>query len=420
MTQDQLAGKGNRELRGMVAALKKQRGEKGAAEVWKRWTNQQCIDYLLPADAPAMPEEYQQNDDAVLPIEQPASLSSSDEEQEVFSDIAFSAGNSGNSGNSTTDASYNSNLQDSDPLPSCYQEVVTVVTDGTSTGSVDGVAALHLDDLRKSGLNNETILAAGIKSIRPCDIANQIGYDVPEVMSAYSIPFDENFSRIKAFYAPDAPTTQKRKLPKYYQKKGTGNRLYIPPALSCKVLMGKEPLYMTEGEKKTLCANQNGFLCIGITGLWNWKRPGTDELIADFDRINLKGRKIILVPDSDYTDPKKNLINAVDRLTTALQLKGAEVWVLQLPHSENRKTGFDDFIVEYGAEAFKNLPSVLMDISPCFRVEHGELRHYPIKEEPLSKVHSRNRIHLLIRIKYELHRRFSDIVGLRITTRSRG
>lgn len=302
-------------------------------------------------------------------------------DQEIFTDIAFSSGNTGNSGNAIADTNNNSNLQDSGPLPTCYQEAVTLVTVGTFTGSVDGIAVLHLDDLRKSGLSNETILVAGIKSIRPCDIAKQIGYDAPEVMSAYSIPFDENFSRVKAFYAPDAPSPQKRKRPKYYQKKGTGNRLYIPPMLSSKILMGKEPIYIAEGEKKALCACQNGFPAVGITGLWNWKRPGTDELIADFDRINLKGRKIILVPDSDHRDPNKNLTNAVERLTRALQLKAAEVWVLQLPHSEDQKTGLDDFIVQHGADAFQKLPKHLMDKAPCFRVEHGELRYYPIKEE---------------------------------------
>lgn len=301
--------------------------------------------------------------------------------REVFADIAFSAGNSGNSGNSTTDTCNNVKLQESASLPTCYQDVVTVVTGGTFTGSVDGVAALHLDDLRKSGLSNETIAAAGIKSIRPCDIAMQIGYEVSEVMSAFNIPFDENFSRLKAFYAPDASTTQKKKMPKYFQKKGSGNRIYIPPSLSSKVLMGNEPLYMTEGEKKTLCANQNGFPCIGITGLWNWKRPGTDELIADFDRINLKGRKIILVPDSDYRDPAKNLTSAVERLTRALQLKGAEVWILQLPHTENGKTGADDFIVKHGADDFGKLPKILMDKVPCFRIERGELLYYDVKEE---------------------------------------
>jgi hypothetical protein len=120
------------------------------------------------------------------------------------------------------------------------------------------------------------------------------------VLSAYRIPFDAGYSRFKLFYSEDAPIGVKR--PKYIQKAGQANRLYIPPSLPEHELQSLSTLYFTEGEKKALKAVQEGLPCIGITGLWNWKRKGTDDLIPDFGNINLAGREIIIIPDSDWLD----------------------------------------------------------------------------------------------------------------------
>ena len=62
---------------------------------------------------------------------------------------------------------------------------------------IAGIAAHHLEDLRKSGLSDDSIVAAGIRSLSPGDISKFIGYDMPDVESAYEIPFNAEFSRIK-------------------------------------------------------------------------------------------------------------------------------------------------------------------------------------------------------------------------------
>lgn len=199
---------------------------------------------------------------------------------------------------------------------------------------VNSLAPLHLQDLRKSGLSDETIVAAGFASVRPCDIAKEIGFNSNEIESAYRIPFDKNNSRYKLFYKTEAKPGVRR--PKYTQKKGTVNRLYIPVFLTSTVLKSLSTLHFTEGEKKALKATQDGLPCIGITGLWNWKKKGTDELIPDFDKIELAGREINIVPDSDWLDlgkdgKPKNLKDAVYRFATALMLRGAIVHIVHLP-----------------------------------------------------------------------------------------
>ena len=91
----------------------------------------------------------------------------------------------------------------------------------------------HYADLKeKSGLSDETIQQAEIKTIPPHQINKLIGFNVPDLISAYEIPYGNGFSRIKAFYekGKEFYANGKRK-PKYLQKKDSGNRLYIPKIL---------------------------------------------------------------------------------------------------------------------------------------------------------------------------------------------
>jgi len=59
---------------------------------------------------------------------------------------------------------------------------------------------LHLEDLRKSGLSDETIKQSGIKTVPPNDINRKLGMNIPSLISCYEIPYDKHFSRFRAFY----------------------------------------------------------------------------------------------------------------------------------------------------------------------------------------------------------------------------
>lgn len=199
----------------------------------------------------------------------------------------------------------------------------------------------HLADLRGSGLSDETILEARISSVRPCDIDREIGFNLPGLVSCYRIPFPPDFKycRFKLFYASGQEhSADGSKKPKYIQRKGTSNRLYIPYGLWDLLQDSKEHLYCTEGEKKALKATQEGIPCFAICGLWNWKQPGQglDRLIQDFDLINWRNRKLFMVPDNDWLLPgkdgkPKNLKQAVFRFCRALQARGAKTEIIMLP-----------------------------------------------------------------------------------------
>lgn len=246
------------------------------------------------------------------------------------------------------------------------------------------LSPLHLKDLQKSGLTYETIKALGIVSVRPCDISKAIGYESTEIESIYRIPFKKGSDRYKVFYKTEAVPGRKR--PKYVQPKGTANRLYIPPTLPEVELQGMSDLYFVEGEKKAAKGVQEGLNCVAITGLWNWKCKGSDELIADFGKINLAGRVVHIVPDSDWlslnkSGKPKNLKQAVYRFATALMLRGAIVNIIYIPADGTDKVGLDDYLLNHSLADFVQLKREKVSPRPCFRNEAGSLHYYGVDED---------------------------------------
>jgi hypothetical protein len=159
----------------------------------------------------------------------------------------------------------------------------------------------HLADLRKSGLSEDTIIQAAIKSVRPDQINKRLGFNVPGLTSAYEIPYPgcDGFSRYRCFYA-EGKTGHK-----YLQRKETGNHLYVPPQITPVLRDAAITLYIVEGEKKCLKAIQEGLNCIALPGLWAWAN-GEGGLIDDFNKIELRNREIIVVPDNDWLDQRSH------------------------------------------------------------------------------------------------------------------
>jgi hypothetical protein len=193
----------------------------------------------------------------------------------------------------------------------------------------------HLADLRKSGLTDETIGEAGVYSIRPRDISLFFSARKgvpPSIETALCFPYQGGeFARIKLF-----PTLGKMK---YAQPPKTDARLYIPFKLN------DGPVYVCEGEKKTLAAHQAGMNAAGIGGLWNWLTNG--EPIADLNLIEWSGREVVIIPDSDVFQ-RQDLLRAVYALGRELRERGASVSIAEIPQPEQKKVGLDDYLVADG------------------------------------------------------------------------
>jgi hypothetical protein len=194
----------------------------------------------------------------------------------------------------------------------------------------------HLVDLRASGLNDETIRAASVYSLCPRDIALffKSRRGVPEqIETALCFPYGSGeFARIKLF-----PALGKVK---YRQPANTGARLYTP------FPMRSGPIIVTEGEKKTLAAQQVGLNAIGIGGVWNWLSRG--EPIDDLKLIDWNGREVMIIPDSDVFS-RFDLRRAIYALARELRSHGAAVLIAKIPQNCVAKVGLDDYLVGAGS-----------------------------------------------------------------------
>ena len=195
------------------------------------------------------------------------------------------------------------------------------------------LAPEHRDDLRESGLTDETIGAQYIRSVPPSQIGRLLGFDIPTVRSALLFPFRSpvggfmDHVRVKVF--PTLADAEGHSI-KYLQPKGTRPRLYFVASCLPAVLQGDDPLWLVEGEKKALAVAQLGLPAVGFCGVEGWHREGTAALLTDFDAIRLRDRIVELVPDGDYqTNPAVK--RAIQRFGGALLARGARPRVVLLP-----------------------------------------------------------------------------------------
>jgi hypothetical protein len=220
--------------------------------------------------------------------------------------------------------------------------------DKASTGETMALGLLpkHLADLRKSGLSNETIRACRFSSVTdPEEIVAILGWKryYGSLGACLSIPYFDvqgeptGHRRLK----PDTPRTGKDGKPvKYESPKGRPNQPYFPPGTFAVLSDSTRPLLITEGEKKSAKADQEGFPCIGLSGVWSWqkKRPrgedgrgqGERQLIAGLESVSWQGRPVSICFDSDG-ETNAEVRRAERHLARALQKKGAIIKVVRLP-----------------------------------------------------------------------------------------
>jgi DnaB-like helicase C terminal domain/Domain of unknown function (DUF3854) len=244
----------------------------------------------------------------------------------------------------------------------------------------------HRKKLMDCGLTVETWTKAALHSGSPNEIREILGYGTGA--GGLVIPYDAAYSRVRI----DNPGPDGKR---YRSPKGQGNRLYAPPILSANALTDSTVLlYVTEGEFKALCATQHGCPTIALPGVWSWrtKLHGQSLPIPDLGRVEWKGRRTVVVFDSDLAN-KPAVAWAEHALCQELRRRGAELYVLRLPdglHAE--KLGLDDYIVTFGVEAFRRLEMVSIrddERAPTF------LRVADLADAYLLRVLApHNRIHL--------------------------
>ncbi|MFO0799420.1 MAG: DUF3987 domain-containing protein [Gemmataceae bacterium] len=234
----------------------------------------------------------------------------------------------------------------------------------------------HLADLRRSGLTDDHVRRCGFysesdpavvaKLLRRADrmLANAI---TPCLCLPFFAPDGRPLGYVRC--KPDRPRADAKGKPvKYESPAGAPNRAYFPPATRAALADAAVPLLVTEGEKKAARADQDGFACVGLVGVYGWQKKrdggGPRELIPDLAAVAWAGRPVFVVYDSDLAD-KPAVRLAEWHLAEALAAAGAVVRAVRLPHGPGgEKAGLDDFLTARGADALRLLMDVAGPVTP--------------------------------------------------------
>lgn len=220
-------------------------------------------------------------------------------------------------------------------------------------------------DLEKSGLAPENFHIEELNDI--LELRARLGFSALPDISGNRVKLIEhggywilypnapNYYRLKL----RSPINTKNGTIKYLSPKmeiGHGNKPYILHEVEKLVETYKpdKPIFITEGEKKAAKATLEGFHCIGLSGVWNFK-DSENEFLPELHGLNLRYRRCYIVFDSDIFH-KVEVQRAELRLAVELINRGSIPLSIRLPNEEDgEKNGLDDYLVRYGKEAFGEL-----------------------------------------------------------------
>lgn len=228
----------------------------------------------------------------------------------------------------------------------------------------------HLEDLYRSGLTDETIESFGFFSGTAEEVESILGFAAGPGLI---IPYPSH-QGIKPFYRvkPDVPPVIDGKPAKYLSPRGATVRAYIPPSTYDALKNKKTRVIVSEGEKKAAKADQDGFPCIGLGGVYAFLQ--NHQLIPDLEQITWKGREVIISDDSDASI-KSEVKKAIFKLERELISRGALVRVTRFdPAPDGSKVGLDDFLVSH---SISDLKQVLKEAEPALFWEINDISKLP-------------------------------------------
>ena len=231
--------------------------------------------------------------------------------------------------------------------------------------------------LAKSWIPPELAAAAGIFRVDTFQGAELVGKkpgsgNFAGLVFPYRSPLDDSvsLSRLRRDQ-PDLSweNGRLREKNKYLSPPGRQNKIYYPPGTSAAWLTDANvPVFLTEGEKKTLALRRycdlkgKPRLVMGLAGVWSWRTkvgrkpgPGYGEWedvtgpLPEFDRLAWLNRHVVLLFDANVrTNPEVN--RARVELAKELTGRGALVRFVDVPEISGIN-GVDDFLAAFGPQA---------------------------------------------------------------------
>ena len=228
-----------------------------------------------------------------------------------------------------------------------------------------------LFDLAHSGIAEKRARELGFAPVGVDEYEQILGFCPEDAPEGYAIPFFEpedgelmvgvegqDFIRVR-FREPIVMRTKggKESTAKYMSPKGSGTRCYVLPEVHQRLARdwdGKQPLYLTEGEKKAVAGWAHSLPVIGLVGIWGWLES-KDERVRGKYELNpdlaeyVSGRQVVMIFDSDANDPRKagDFENCARRLAVELERHHrATLYRFNMPSlSGLKKVGLDDWFV---------------------------------------------------------------------------
>lgn len=166
----------------------------------------------------------------------------------------------------------------------------------------------RVDNLAESGITNKDLIArAQITSLSRADItdlfkdthlrfdSDEVGYKIPYFdMDGHLLPGIFNVRLCKGAQAGNGDHARRIK---YLKPADCKNHLYIPPGFK-QLCQDKDWFILTEGEKKSLKAAQEGIPCVAISGVWNW----VDSDKREAERLQGRAVKYTTAPVKELLD----------------------------------------------------------------------------------------------------------------------
>ncbi len=237
------------------------------------------------------------------------------------------------------------------------------------TNISNGLLDHHRNDLRKSGLSDSTITSWGCFSVQDQNAHRLKGFAKGVTAPGLALPIlppgalDPTGFTYKADNPRVLTRGGKTRTCKYEFPAGGSNRIHAPRG--AQVLFrqpdgreGRQRMVVTEGQKKSEKATQEGIPCVAIPGVWNWfQRFGGESIpIEDLTRIDWPRYTVEICFDSD-AGSNTHVRRAERALAQWLAQHGAIVSIVRLPAAaDGTKVGLDDYLLSNSAADFEALP----------------------------------------------------------------
>ena len=177
-------------------------------------------------------------------------------------------------------------------------------------------------------------------------------------------------------FSPDGTTTGYQLRPDNPRRDKRGKRVRYETPAEAHIIADVHPwmheaaadpskaLWITEGVKCGDALTSRGRAAVSLIGVWMYRKPGAAEMLACFDHIALRGRRVYVVFDSDVMR-KPEVQMALERLVGDLEERGARVLVVYLEDApDGSKMGVDDYLASEADGTVEHLEEIARPFTP--------------------------------------------------------